>query len=110
MRTLMLIQGLTKDSQNGCHGLGYINESVAMWIHQKAEPCIKTRCTAWHHDTTKNKKEGHCKVTLTRDAMCSSTWFQMAVHHHADAGRPITNQITSSGHWEWESSSLLRSQ
>jgi len=45
-------------------------------------------------DTTKNKKGGHCKVTLTRDVMCFSTWFQMAVHHHAAAGQPITNYIT----------------
>jgi len=45
-------------------------------------------------DTTKNKKGGHCKITLTRDVMCFSTWFQMAVHHHAAAGQPITNYIT----------------
>ena len=41
-------------------------------------------------DTTKNK-EGTAK---TRDVMSSSTLFQMAVHHHADAGQPITNCIT----------------
>ena len=30
MHSLMLIQGLMKDLQKACHGLGYINESVAM--------------------------------------------------------------------------------
>jgi len=45
-------------------------------------------------DTTKNKKGGQCKFTLTRDVMCFSTWFQMAVHHHAAAGQPISNCIT----------------
>ena len=59
-------------------------------------------------DTTKNKKGEHCKIAFTRDVMCFSTWFQMAVRHHADAGQPIP--ITSLGHWGWEPSSLLRSQ
>ena len=45
-------------------------------------------------DTTKNKKKGQCKITLSRDVMCFSTWFQMAVHHHAAAGQPITYYIT----------------
>ncbi len=44
-------------------------------------------------DTTKNKKGGHCKITLTRDVMRFSTWFQMAVHHHAAAGQPITRPL-----------------
>ena len=30
IHTLMLIQGLMKDLQQAGHGLGYINESVAM--------------------------------------------------------------------------------
>ena len=30
MHTLMRIRGLSKDLENACHGLGYINESVAM--------------------------------------------------------------------------------
>ena len=30
MHTLMRIRGLSKDLEKACHGLGYINESVAM--------------------------------------------------------------------------------
>ena len=45
-------------------------------------------------DTNKNKKGGHCVVTLTCDIMCLSTWLQLAVHHHAAAGQPITNFLT----------------
>ncbi len=32
-------------------------------------------------DTTKNKKGGHHKIILSRDMMCFSTWFQMAVRY-----------------------------
>ena len=45
-------------------------------------------------DTTKNKKGGHCKVVLSCDVMCFSTWLQLAVHHYAEAGQPITNFLT----------------
>ena len=45
-------------------------------------------------DTTKNKKGGHCKIVLTCDVLCCASWLQMAVHHYAAAGQPITNFIT----------------
>lgn len=45
-------------------------------------------------DTTKNKKGGHCMVILTYGALCMSTWLQLAVHHYAAAGQPITNFLT----------------
>ena len=45
-------------------------------------------------DHTKNKKGGHCRVTLTCDALCLSTWLARAVQQHAEAGQPITNFIT----------------
>ena len=45
-------------------------------------------------DTTKNKKGGHCKITLSCDALCFSSWLQMSVHYYAAAGQPITNFIT----------------
>jgi len=45
-------------------------------------------------DTTKNKKGGHCTVTLSCDVLCFSTWLQLAVHHYAAAGQPIINFIT----------------
>ncbi len=63
-------------------------------------------------DPTKYKKGGHCKITLSRDVMCFSTWFQMAVHYHAAEGQrwASPSPTTSSGHWEWETNSLLRSQ
>ena len=59
-------------------------------------PQLKLQAGAVLHllpDTTKNKKGGHCKITLTSDVMCFSTWFQMAAHHYAAAGQPITNHI-----------------
>ena len=59
-------------------------------------------------DTTKNKKGGHCKITLTNDLMCFSTWFQMVAHHYATAGQPITNHIIRP--LGVGSSNLLRSQ
>ena len=45
-------------------------------------------------DTTKNKKGGHCIVTLTCDVLCMSTWLQLVVHYYVAAGQPITNFIT----------------
>ena len=45
-------------------------------------------------DTTKNKKGGQCKIILTCDVLCFSSWLQMTVHHYAAAGQPITNIIT----------------
>ena len=30
-------------------------------------------------------------VTLTCDILCLCKWLQLAVHHHAAAGQPITN-------------------
>ena len=32
-------------------------------------------------DTTRNKKGGHCTVTLSCDVLCLSSWLQLAVHH-----------------------------
>ena len=45
-------------------------------------------------DTIKNKKGGHCVVTLTCDILCWFTWLQLAVHHYAAAGQPVTNFLT----------------
>ena len=45
-------------------------------------------------DVTKNKKGGHCTVTLTCDLLCFSFWFQLLLHAHTAAGQPITNYIT----------------
>lgn len=45
-------------------------------------------------DNTKNKKGGHCPVTLTCDVLCFSTWLERATHHYAVAGQPITNFLT----------------
>lgn len=45
-------------------------------------------------ETTKNKKGGHCNVTLTRDVLCFSSWFALLSHAHLAAGQPITNYIT----------------
>jgi len=59
-------------------------------------------------DITKNKKGGVCKITLSRDVICLSTWFQIAVHTTQLQASPLPT--TPPGHWEWESSSLLRSQ
>ena len=42
-------------------------------------------------DTTKNKKGGHCTVTLTCDVLCLPTWLQLAVTYFAEAGQPMTN-------------------
>jgi len=44
--------------------------------------------------TTKNRKGGHCSVTLTCDVLCFSTWLQLVTHHYAEAGQPVTNFIT----------------
>lgn len=45
-------------------------------------------------ETTKNKKGGHCTVTLTCDVLCFSSWFILLCHAHLAAGQPITNYIT----------------
>jgi len=45
-------------------------------------------------DTTKNRKGGHCSVTLTCDVLCFTTWLQLVTHHYAAAGQPVTNFIT----------------
>ena len=62
-------------------------------------PVLKLQVGAILHllpDTTKNKKGGHCKITLTGDIMCFSTWLQQlqAMYHYIVAGQPITNFIT----------------
>ena len=44
-------------------------------------------------DTTKNKKGGHCKITLSGDVLCFSTWFQKALPYYTAAGQPITNFV-----------------
>ena len=74
-------------------------------------PQLKLQAGAVLHllpDTTKIKKGGHCKITLTSDVMRFSTWFHMAAHHYAAAGQPITNHIIRP--LGVGSSSLLRSQ
>ena len=45
-------------------------------------------------DTTKNKKGGHCKITLTCDILCFSVWLQQATYCYAAAVQPITKSIT----------------
>ena len=45
-------------------------------------------------DTTNNKKGGYCKIILSCDAICFSTWLPLAVHHYAEAGQPITSFLT----------------
>ena len=60
--------------------------TVPYWI-----PQMKLRAGA---DTTKKRKGGHCKVTLSHNVMCFSFWFQLAVHHYAAAGQSITNFVT----------------
>ncbi len=45
-------------------------------------------------DTTKNKKGGHCSVSLTCDVLCFTTWLQLVTYHYAAAGRRVTNFFT----------------
>ena len=45
-------------------------------------------------DSTKNKKGGHCSVSLTCDVLCFTTWLQLALHQYAVAGQPITDYLT----------------
>ncbi|KAL0040328.1 hypothetical protein WJX77_003603 [Trebouxia sp. C0004] len=45
-------------------------------------------------ETTKNRKGGHCNVTLTDDVLCCSSWLVLLSHAHLAAGQPITNHIT----------------
>ena len=44
-------------------------------------------------DVTKNRKGGHCTVTLSCDIMCFTTWLQLAITVYQDALQPITNYI-----------------
>lgn len=44
-------------------------------------------------DVTKNRKGGHCTVTLSCDIMCFTTWLQLATAAHEEAKQPITNYI-----------------
>ncbi len=44
-------------------------------------------------DVTKNRKGGHCTVTLSCDIMCFTTWLQLAVESSEDLKQPITNYI-----------------
>ncbi|KAA6429100.1 MAG: hypothetical protein FRX49_01210 [Trebouxia sp. A1-2] len=71
-------------------------DKIVLPTAERALPYLVPEAGAVLHllpDTTKNKKGGHCKFILTRDVMCFSTWFQMAVYHCADAGQPITDHI-----------------
>ncbi len=45
-------------------------------------------------ETTKNRKGGHCNVTLTCDVLCCSSWLVLLYHARLAAGQPITNYIT----------------
>ncbi len=58
-------------------------------------PKLRLHAGAVHllSDTTKNKKGGHCKITLTR---CDVLLHLVpdSCPHHAAAGQPITNYIT----------------
>ncbi|KAL0020901.1 hypothetical protein WJX77_008863 [Trebouxia sp. C0004] len=45
-------------------------------------------------DHTKNKKGGHCQITVTCDPLCFTSWLRPAVALYASAGRPITNFLT----------------
>ena len=42
-------------------------------------------------DVTKNRKGGHCVVTLSCDVMCFTTWLQLAVQAYEEDMQPITN-------------------
>ena len=45
-------------------------------------------------DSTKNKKGGHCSLTLSCDELCFASWLQLAIHSYHAAGQPITNFLT----------------
>ena len=45
-------------------------------------------------DSTKNKKGGHCSLTLSCDELCFSSWLQLAIYSYHAAGQPITNFLT----------------
>ncbi|KAL0036933.1 hypothetical protein WJX77_005762 [Trebouxia sp. C0004] len=45
-------------------------------------------------DHSKNKKGGHCQITLTCDPLCFTSWLRPAVALYASAGQPITNVLT----------------
>ena len=42
-------------------------------------------------DSTKNKKGGHCRLTLSCDELCFTSWLQLAIHSYHAAGQPITS-------------------
>lgn len=59
--------------------------------------CCRAMCRAILHllpDTTTNKKGGHCRIVLSCDILCLSSWLQRAMHHCAAAGQQSTNFIT----------------
>ena len=75
-------------------------DNIVLPIEQNAVaflvPDMKLQAGAVLHmlpDTTKNKKGGHCKTTLQLNALCFSTWLQLAVPLYSAAGQPITNFI-----------------
>ena len=45
-------------------------------------------------DTTRFPKLGDCKIVLSCDVRCFSTWLQPAMHCYAEAGQPITKFLT----------------
>ena len=44
-------------------------------------------------DVTKNRKGGHCTVSISCDLLCFTTWLQLAVPAYEDARQPITNYV-----------------
>ncbi|DBB13186.1 TPA: hypothetical protein ACH3X3_004934 [Trebouxia sp. C0006] len=90
LRDGMLFSLLWQSCVRGFNADALRLDSVVLPIGENAISDARVQAAGWCSaalaaDTTKNKKRGHCKNTLTRDVMCFSTWFQMAVHHHADA-------------------------
>ena len=86
----------TQGLQCSCTEIG--QHCATNWWECSAIPGARTEAAGWGSAALAaryyQEQGGHCKVFLTRDVMCFSTWLQMAVHHHADAGQPITNYIT----------------
>ena len=44
-------------------------------------------------DVTKNRRGGHCTVTLSCDIMCFTAWLQLAAAAYEEAKQPITNYV-----------------
>ena len=44
-------------------------------------------------DITKNRKGGHCTVTLSCNIMCFTAWLQLATAAYEEAKQPITNYV-----------------